>query len=82
MENLPSSLIGLCFLRRNNAVYDVSQAILTSPFLSMQPKPDTQITMRQTSPPLDAKNAYTIQPGEILTIASRCLTSWITTQQK
>ena len=34
--SLPNPLIGLCFLRRNNAVFDVTQGILTFPYLSMQ----------------------------------------------
>ena len=70
MKNLPNPLIGLCFLRRNNAVFDVTQGILTFPYLSMQLKPDTQVTMRQATP-LFAENTYTLQPGETLAIASR-----------
>ena len=70
MKNLPNPLIGLCFLRRNNAVFDVTQGILTFPYLSMQLKPDTQTTMRQATP-LFAENTYTPQPGETLAIASR-----------
>ena len=70
MKNLPNPLIGLCFLRRNNAIFDVTQCILTFPYLSMQLKPDTQITMRQATPLL-AENTYTLQPGETLAIASR-----------
>ena len=70
MKNLPNPLIGLCFLRRNNAVFDVAQGILTFPYLSMQLKPDTQVTMRQATP-LFAENTYTLQPGETLAIASR-----------
>ena len=31
MKNFPNPLIGLCFLRRNNAVFDVTQGILTFP---------------------------------------------------
>ena len=41
MKNLPNPLIGLCFLRRNNAIFDVTQGILTFPYLSVQLKPDT-----------------------------------------
>ena len=70
MKNLPNPRIGLCFLRRNNAVFDVTQGILTFPYLSMQLKPDTQTTMRQATP-LFAENTYTLQPGETLAIASR-----------
>ena len=69
-KNLPNPLIGLCFLRRNNAVFDVTQGILTFPHLSMQLKPDTQETLRQATP-LFAENTYTLQPGETLVIASR-----------
>ena len=70
MKNSPKPLIGLCFLRRNNAIFDVTQGILTFPYLSMQLKPDTQITFRQATPLL-AENTYTLQPGETLAIASR-----------
>ena len=70
MKNLPNSLIGLCFLRRNNAFFDVTQGILTFPYLSMQLKPDTQVAIRQATP-LFAENKYTLQPGETLAIASR-----------
>ena len=70
MKNLPNPLIGLCFLRRNNAIFDVTQGILTFPYLSMQLKPDTQVTIRQATPLL-AENTYTLQPGETLAIASR-----------
>ena len=70
MENLPNPLIGLCFLRRNNAIFDVTQGILTFPYLSMQLKPDTQVTIRQLTP-LFAESTYTTQPGETLAITSR-----------
>ena len=45
MKNLPIPLIGLCFLRRNNAIFDVTQGILTFAYLSMQLKPDTQVAI-------------------------------------
>ena len=70
MKNLPNPLIGLCFLRRNNAIFDVNQGILTFPYLSMQLKPDTQTAIRQATP-LFAENTYTLQPGETLAIASK-----------
>ena len=70
MKNLPNPLIGLCFLRRNNAIFDVNQGILTFPYLSMQLKPDTQTAIRQATP-LFAENTYTLQPGEILAVASK-----------
>ena len=50
MKNLPNPLIGLCFLRRNNAIFDVTQGILIFPYLSMQLKPDTQTAIRQATP--------------------------------
>ena len=70
MKNLPNPLIRLCFVRRNNASFDVTQGILTFPNLSMQLKPDAQIAIRQATP-LFAKNTYTLQPGEKLAIASK-----------
>ena len=70
MKNLPNPLIGLCILRRNNAVFDVTQGILTFPYLSMQLKPHTQVKMRQATL-LFAENTYKLQPGETLAIASR-----------
>ena len=70
MENIPNPLIGLCFLRKINAIFDVTQGILTFPYLSMQIKPDTQVAIRQATP-LFAGNTYSLQPGETLAIASR-----------
>ena len=70
MKTLPNPLIELCFLRRNNAIFDVTQGILTFPYLSMQLKPDTQTSKRQATP-LFAENTYTLQPGETLAIASK-----------
>ena len=58
MKNLPNPLMGLCFLRRNNAIFDVTQDILTFPYLSMQLKPETQTAIRQATP-LFAENTYT-----------------------
>ena len=70
MKNLPNPLIGSCFLRKNNAIFDVTQGILTFPYLSMQLKPDTQVAIRQATP-LFAESTYTLQQGETLAIASR-----------
>ena len=70
MKNLLNPLIGLCFFRRNNAIFDVTQGILTFPYLSMQLKPDTQVAIRQANP-LFAESTYTLQPGETLAIASK-----------
>ena len=50
MKNLPNPLIGLCFLRRNNAIFDATQGILTFPYLSMQLKPDTQTAKHKQRP--------------------------------
>ena len=72
MKTLPYPLIGMCFFRRTNALFDVTQGILTFPYLSMQLKPDTQTSIRQATPMFD-ENTYTLQPGETLTIASRML---------
>ena len=70
MKNLLNPLIGLCFFRRNNAIFDVTQGILTFPYLSMQLKPDTQVAIRQATP-LFAEGTYTLQSGETLAIASK-----------
>ena len=63
MKDLQNSNLGLCFLRGNNAVNDITQSILTFSYLSMQLKPDTQLTMCQTTPQF-AENTYTLQRGE------------------
>ena len=70
MKTLPNPIIGLCFLRRNNAIFDVTQGILTFPYLSVQLKLDSQVAIRQATP-LVAENTYTSQPGETLATASR-----------
>ena len=55
IKHLPNQLIGLCFLRRNNELFNVIQSVSTSSYLSMQLKPDTQITIRQAIPYNQAK---------------------------
>ena len=70
MKNLPYPLICLCLLRRNNAIFDVTQDILTFPYLSMQLKQDTKVTLRQATP-LFAENTYILQPGKTLVLATR-----------
>ena len=70
MKNLPNPFIGLCFLRRNNAIFDFTQGMLTFPFFSMQRKLDTQVTIRRATP-MFAENTYTLQSGKTLAIASR-----------
>ena len=69
MKILPNPLFPLRFFRKNNAIFDVTQGILTFPYLSMQLKPDTQVAIRQATP-LFAESTYTLQPGA-LAIASR-----------
>ena len=39
MKNLPNPLIGLCFLRRNNAIFDVTQGIQPSPTFQCSSNP-------------------------------------------
>ena len=70
MKILPNPLIGLCFLKRNNAIFDIRQGILTFPHLSMQLKPEHSLPTRQSTPLL-AEATYTLQPGETMLIASR-----------
>ena len=70
MKVLPNPLIGLCFLQRNNVIFDVRQGILTFPYLSMQLKPETHITTRSATPLL-SETLYTLQPGETLAISSK-----------
>ena len=67
---LPNHLIGLCFLKRNNAIFDIRQGILTFPRLSMQLKPEHNLPTRQSTPLL-AEATYTLQPGETMLIASK-----------
>ena len=70
MKNLPNLLIELCFLRRNNTIFDVTQGILTIPYFSMQLKPDTQTSIRPATP-FFAENTYFLRPSETLTVASK-----------
>ena len=70
MKVLPNPLIGLCFLKKNNAIFDIRQGVLTFPHLSMQIKPEHNLQIRQSTPLL-AGATYTLQPGETLLIAIR-----------
>ena len=70
MKNLPNPLIGLCFLPRNKAIFDVTQGILKFTYLSMQFKLDTQTSIRSATP-LFAENTFTLRPGETLAISSK-----------
>ena len=68
--DLPNPLIGLCFLKRNNAIFDIRQGVLTFPHLSVQLKPEHNLQFRQSTP-LVAEATYLLQPGETMLVASR-----------
>ena len=70
MEKIPNPLIGLCFRKSNNAIFDVTQGILTFPYPSMQRVPVTQTAIRQPTP-LFPQNTYTLQPGEALAMVNK-----------
>ena len=69
-EVLPNPLIGLCHLKRNNAIFDPRQDVLTFPSLSEQLKSEHNLQRRPTTPLL-AEASYILQPGETLLVASR-----------
>ena len=70
MNTLPNPLIGLCFLQRHNALFDIRQGIKTFPYLSMQLRPE-HTTNTRVATPLLTEPIYTIQPGETLAISSK-----------
>ena len=70
MKVLPNPLIGLCFLQRHNAMFDIRQGIIIFPYLSMQLRPD-HTTNTRTTTPLLTETSYTLQPGETLAISSK-----------
>ena len=70
MKVLPNPLIGLCFLQRHNAMFDIRQGIITFPYLSIQLRPD-HTTNTRTTTPLLTETSYTLQPGETLAISSK-----------
>ena len=70
MKVLPNPLIGLCFLQRHNAMFDIRQGIITFPYLSMQSRPD-HTTNTRTTTPLLTETSYTLQRGEVLAISSK-----------
>ena len=70
MKVLPDPLIRFCFLKRNDAIFDIRQGVLNFPHLSMQLKPEHNLPTRQSTPLL-AEETYTLQPGETRLIASR-----------
>ena len=63
LKVLPNPLIGRCVLKRNNAIFDLRQGVLTFPNLSMQLKPEHKLQTRPTTPLL-AEATYTLQLGE------------------
>ena len=68
MKTLPHHLFGLCFVRRNNAIFDVRQGILTFPYLSMQLKPESSQCVRAPSK-LIRDHQYTLRLQETLAVA-------------
>ena len=70
MKTLPNPLIGLCFLQRHNALFDIRQGIITFPYLSMQLRPEHTTNIRAATPLL-TETTYTLQPGETLAISSK-----------
>ena len=70
MKVLPNPIIGLCFLQRHNAMFDIRQGIITFPYLSMQLRPDHTTNTRTTTPFL-TETLYTLQPEETLAISSK-----------
>ena len=70
MKVLPHPLIGLCFLQKNNAIFDVRQGILTFPYLSMQLKPETS-HLPNAPTALVTEKQYTLYPNETLAIVVR-----------
>ena len=70
MKTLPNPLIGLCFLQRHNALFDIRQGIITFPYLSMQLRPEHTTNIRAATPLL-TETTYTLPPGETLAISSK-----------
>ena len=59
MKVLPNPLIGLCFLKKIIAIFDIRQGVLPFPHLSMQLKPEHNLPTRQSTPLL-AEAIYTL----------------------
>ena len=70
MKTLSNPLIGLCFLQRHNALFDIRQGIITFSYLSMQLRPE-HTTNTRVATPLLTETTYTMQPGETLAISSK-----------
>ena len=70
MKTLPNPLIGLHFLQRHNALFDIRQGIITFPYLSMQLRPE-HTTNTRVATTLLTETTYTLQPGETLAISSK-----------
>ena len=50
MKILPNSLIGLSFLQRHKALFNIRQGIITIPYLSMQLRPEHTTNTRVATP--------------------------------
>ena len=70
MKTLPNPLIGLCFLKKHNALSDIRQGIITFPYLSMQLRPEHTTNTRAATPRL-TETTYTLQPGKTLAISNK-----------
>ena len=70
MQTLPNPLIGLCFLHRYNAVFDIRQGVLTFPEMSMQLEPQNSFHLR-ASTALLVDDRYEIHPQATITIVTK-----------
>ena len=50
MKTLPNPLVGLCFLQRHDARFDIRQGIITFPYLSVQLRPEHTTKTRVGTP--------------------------------
>ena len=67
MKTMSHPLIGLCFLQRNNAIFDVRQRILTFTYLALQLTPENNQQLR-VSTALLTDHSCTLYPHETLAI--------------
>ena len=70
MKTLPNPFIGLCSLQRQNALFDIRHGSITSPYLSMQLRPEHTTNTRTATPWLTA-TTYTLQLRETFAIPSK-----------
>ena len=73
MKTLPNPLIGLCFLQRHNALFDIRQGIITFPYLSIQLRPE-HTTNTRTATPLLTETTYTYNLEKLLQSPAKCHT--------